>query len=122
MRRQWRRARPPGPAVAAVLAQQHQRVGRALQRLAAELYTDDSHFVLELIQNADDGRGSCQSADRDGGGSRFFVFFKVFIFCIFCIFCVLFGFIYALPSIFLCRFFCGSVCMPPVSDIRIGQN
>ena len=43
-----------GPAGNAVLEQQHKRVGRALQRLAAELYTSDSHFVLELVQNADD--------------------------------------------------------------------
>ncbi|KXZ46648.1 hypothetical protein GPECTOR_41g612 [Gonium pectorale] len=30
------------------------RTGRALQRLAAELYSTDSHFVMELVQNADD--------------------------------------------------------------------
>ncbi|GFR44710.1 hypothetical protein Agub_g5710, partial [Astrephomene gubernaculifera] len=32
------------------------RTGRALQRLAAELYSSDSHFVMELVQNADDNR------------------------------------------------------------------
>ena len=30
------------------------REGRSLDRLSRELYTKDSHFVLELIQNADD--------------------------------------------------------------------
>ncbi|GAX75620.1 hypothetical protein CEUSTIGMA_g3064.t1 [Chlamydomonas eustigma] len=33
---------------------QNARMGRALQRLSQELYSKDSHFVLELIQNADD--------------------------------------------------------------------
>ena len=31
-----------------------EREGRSLHRLSRELYTKDSHFVLELIQNADD--------------------------------------------------------------------
>ena len=31
-----------------------EREGRSLDRLSKELYTRDSHFVLELIQNADD--------------------------------------------------------------------
>jgi len=31
-----------------------EREGRSLDRLSKELYTKDSHFVLELIQNADD--------------------------------------------------------------------
>ncbi|XP_056153215.1 uncharacterized protein wu:fj29h11 [Lampris incognitus] len=30
------------------------RLGRSLDRLSAELYSKDAHFVLELIQNADD--------------------------------------------------------------------
>ena len=30
------------------------REGRGLQRLSLELYSKDTHFVLELIQNADD--------------------------------------------------------------------
>jgi hypothetical protein len=33
---------------------QNARVGRALQRLSQELYSKDAHFVLELVQNADD--------------------------------------------------------------------
>ena len=33
---------------------QNARIGRALQRLSAELYSRDTHFVLELVQNADD--------------------------------------------------------------------
>lgn len=31
-------------------------MGRALQRLSAELYSRDTHFVLELVQNADDNK------------------------------------------------------------------
>jgi hypothetical protein len=31
---------------------QNARMGRALQRLSAELYSRDTHFVLELVQNA----------------------------------------------------------------------
>uniref|UniRef100_A0A3B3RWP0 Wu:fj29h11 n=1 Tax=Paramormyrops kingsleyae TaxID=1676925 RepID=A0A3B3RWP0_9TELE len=31
-----------------------ERLGRSLDRLSAELYSKDTHFVLELIQNADD--------------------------------------------------------------------
>lgn len=33
---------------------QTEREGRSLQRLSQELYSKDTHFVLELIQNADD--------------------------------------------------------------------
>jgi hypothetical protein len=33
---------------------QYERNCRAMQRLAHELYSSDSHFVLELLQNADD--------------------------------------------------------------------
>ena len=33
---------------------QREREGRGLQRLSKELYSKDTHFVLELIQNADD--------------------------------------------------------------------
>ncbi|XP_056911618.1 uncharacterized protein wu:fj29h11 isoform X2 [Takifugu flavidus] len=33
---------------------QQERQGRSLDRLATELYSKDTHFVLELIQNADD--------------------------------------------------------------------
>ncbi|KAH7429492.1 hypothetical protein KP509_09G052400, partial [Ceratopteris richardii] len=37
-----------------LLTRQHARIGRALQCLSRELYSQDSHFVLELVQNADD--------------------------------------------------------------------
>ena len=37
------------------LMNRHQeRMGRSLKRLSEELYSKDTHFVLELIQNADD--------------------------------------------------------------------
>ncbi|XP_072339919.1 uncharacterized protein [Scyliorhinus torazame] len=37
------------------LMEVHQnRLGRSLERLSTELYSKDTHFVLELIQNADD--------------------------------------------------------------------
>lgn len=39
-----------------LLAKQHARIGRALQCLSRELYSQDSHFVLELVQNADDNQ------------------------------------------------------------------
>ena len=32
----------------------HNTIGRALEKLSTELYSKDTHFVLELIQNADD--------------------------------------------------------------------
>ncbi|MCD7453280.1 hypothetical protein HAX54_020359 [Datura stramonium] len=38
----------------AILNKQHARLGRALHCLSQELYSQDSHFVLELVQNADD--------------------------------------------------------------------
>uniref|UniRef100_A0A2P2K4J6 Uncharacterized protein MANES_03G146000 n=1 Tax=Rhizophora mucronata TaxID=61149 RepID=A0A2P2K4J6_RHIMU len=37
-----------------MLKKQHARLGRALHCLSQELYSQDSHFLLELIQNADD--------------------------------------------------------------------
>ncbi|KAM0064933.1 putative histidine kinase/HSP90-like ATPase superfamily [Helianthus debilis subsp. tardiflorus] len=37
-----------------VLEKQHARLGRALFCLSQELYSQDSHFLLELVQNADD--------------------------------------------------------------------
>nr|XP_043606109.1 protein NO VEIN-like isoform X1 [Erigeron canadensis] len=37
-----------------VLEKQHARLGRALHCLSEELYSQDSHFLLELVQNADD--------------------------------------------------------------------
>ena len=33
---------------------QREREGRGIKRLSLELYSKDTHFVLELIQNADD--------------------------------------------------------------------
>uniref|UniRef100_M3ZT74 Wu:fj29h11 n=1 Tax=Xiphophorus maculatus TaxID=8083 RepID=M3ZT74_XIPMA len=46
------------------LMQVHQeRLGRSLDRLSTELYSKDTHFVLELIQNADDN-----SYPSGGGG------------------------------------------------------
>lgn len=41
-------------ATSAVLAIQQQRLERALKRLSDELYSENTHFVLELLQNADD--------------------------------------------------------------------
>ncbi|ETV63721.1 hypothetical protein H257_19347, partial [Aphanomyces astaci] len=38
----------------AFLRVQQDRLERALQRLSAELYSTSTHFVLELLQNADD--------------------------------------------------------------------
>lgn len=38
----------------AFATKQRRREGRGLQRLSLELYSKDTHFVLELIQNADD--------------------------------------------------------------------
>ncbi|XP_057958300.1 protein NO VEIN isoform X2 [Malania oleifera] len=37
-----------------MLKKQHARLGRALHCLSQELYSHDSHFLLELVQNADD--------------------------------------------------------------------
>ncbi|XP_030534760.2 protein NO VEIN-like [Rhodamnia argentea] len=37
-----------------LLKKQHARLGRALRCLSQELYSQDSHFLLELVQNADD--------------------------------------------------------------------
>ncbi|CAI0380265.1 unnamed protein product [Linum tenue] len=37
-----------------MLRKQHARLGRALHCLSQELYSQDSHFLLELVQNADD--------------------------------------------------------------------
>lgn len=37
-----------------MLMKQHARLGRALHCLSHELYSQDSHFLLELVQNADD--------------------------------------------------------------------
>ncbi|XP_054822554.1 protein NO VEIN [Prosopis cineraria] len=37
-----------------MLKKQHARLGRAVHCLSQELYSQDSHFILELVQNADD--------------------------------------------------------------------
>ncbi|XP_078347983.1 uncharacterized protein LOC144633073 isoform X2 [Oculina patagonica] len=37
-----------------LVQRQREREGRGLHRLSTELYTRDTHFVLELVQNADD--------------------------------------------------------------------
>lgn len=37
-----------------LVQKQREREGRSLHRLSSELYSRDTHFVLELIQNADD--------------------------------------------------------------------
>ena len=37
-----------------IAEKQKEREGRSLQRLSEELYSKDTHFVLELVQNADD--------------------------------------------------------------------
>ncbi|XP_077234844.1 histidine kinase-, DNA gyrase B-, and HSP90-like ATPase family protein [Tasmannia lanceolata] len=41
-------------AESSLLKKQHARLGRALHCLSQELYSLDSHFLLELVQNADD--------------------------------------------------------------------
>ncbi|KAG9139131.1 hypothetical protein Leryth_019106 [Lithospermum erythrorhizon] len=41
-------------AESSMLRKQHARLGRALHCLSQELYSQDSHFLLELVQNADD--------------------------------------------------------------------
>ena len=37
-----------------ILNKHQDRIGRSLERLSKELYSQDIHFILELIQNADD--------------------------------------------------------------------
>ncbi|XP_058477566.1 uncharacterized protein wu:fj29h11 isoform X2 [Solea solea] len=37
-----------------LMQKNQERLGRSLERLSTELYSKDTHFVLELIQNADD--------------------------------------------------------------------
>ena len=37
-----------------LMQKQQERLGRSLDRLSRDLYSKDTHFVLELIQNADD--------------------------------------------------------------------
>ncbi|GJU29321.1 histidine kinase-, DNA gyrase B-, and HSP90-like ATPase family protein [Tanacetum coccineum] len=42
-----------------ILKKQHSRLGEALHRLSEELYSQDSHFVLELVRNADENMYLC---------------------------------------------------------------
>ena len=37
-----------------LMDKQQERLGRSLERLSKDLYSKDTHFVLELVQNADD--------------------------------------------------------------------
>ena len=46
---------------AEVIRKGHERAGRALTRLSKELYTNETHFVLELVQNADDNKYTCET-------------------------------------------------------------
>ncbi|GJZ17265.1 histidine kinase-, DNA gyrase B-, and HSP90-like ATPase family protein [Tanacetum coccineum] len=43
------------------LKKQNARLGRALHSLSVDLYSQDSHFLLELIQNADDNVYPCET-------------------------------------------------------------
>ncbi|XP_022793492.1 uncharacterized protein LOC111332406 isoform X4 [Stylophora pistillata] len=43
-----------GKEEAKLVQRQREREGRGLHRLSSELYARDTHFVLELVQNADD--------------------------------------------------------------------
>ena len=44
---------------------QREREGRSLHRLSTELYSKDTHFVLELVQNADDNTYPLTGEDQD---------------------------------------------------------
>ena len=46
-----------------LVQRQREREGRGLHRLSTELYTRDTHFVLELVQNADDNSYPEQCTD-----------------------------------------------------------
>lgn len=52
---------------------QRNREGRGLQRLSQELYSRDTHFVLELVQNADDNDYTGLRGDKP---TLMFVLFK----------------------------------------------
>ena len=43
-----------GPEEEKMIQKHREREGRGLHRLSSELYSRDTHFVLELVQNADD--------------------------------------------------------------------
>lgn len=52
---------------------QRLREGRGLHRLSSELYSKDTHFVLELVQNADDNRYPEESKCENPPSIAFFV-------------------------------------------------
>ena len=49
-------AAPADPVLARAVEQLQATLGRALQKLANDLYASSQHFVHELVQNADDNR------------------------------------------------------------------
>ena len=60
-----------------VASKQREREGRGIKRLSLELYSKDTHFVLELIQNADDNsyspalhQGSSSLTGKGSQGSQ----------------------------------------------------
>ena len=52
-----------------VAEKQREREGRGIKRLSLELYSKDTHFVLELIQNADDNTYPCHLTDNSHRGT-----------------------------------------------------
>lgn len=46
-----------------LVAKHQERLGRSLERLSKDLYSKDTHFVLELIQNADDNDYSADKGE-----------------------------------------------------------
>ena len=52
-----------------VAVKQREREGRGIKRLSLELYSKDTHFVLELIQNADDNTYSQECFRHGDSGS-----------------------------------------------------
>ena len=49
-----------------LMVKQQERLGRSLDRLSKDLYSKDTHFVLELIQNADDNNYSNEQLSGNG--------------------------------------------------------
>ena len=67
-----------------VAAKQRQREGRGIKRLSLELYSKDTHFVLELIQNADDNDYhpsilSCQDLQGEVPSLKFIISGKAIV-------------------------------------------
>ena len=48
-----------------LMRRQQERLGRSLDRLSKDLYSKDSHFVLELVQNADDNSYPEEFSSKD---------------------------------------------------------